>query len=202
MVQALEPEPRGMMSSVREVRIDEEDARAAMLAEVRSAVEAFGALSPREIASRSRYLLELDRLRDPFDRNANSIHVTGSAIVLGPRGVVLHRHKRIGVWMQPGGHLEPGEAPWAAALRETQEETGLPVRHPSQGKQLVHLDVHPAGMHLHLDLRYLVFSDDVEPSPPPGESQYVRWFSLSEALDLADEGLVDALSRLGGHGNS
>ena len=66
IVQATEPEPRDMMSSVREVRIDEEDPPPAMLAEVRSAVEAFDALSPREIASRSRCLLELDRLRNPL----------------------------------------------------------------------------------------------------------------------------------------
>ena len=163
---------------------------------MRSAVVSFVAATPREIESHERILSELDRLAHPFDRDADPVHVTGSAIVVGARGTVLHLHKRIGVWMQPGGHLEPGEAPWEAALRETQEETGLPVRNPDRGVRLVHLDAHFAGAHTHLDLRYLLACDDVEPAPPPGESQHVRWFSFAEALELADDALVDGLRRM------
>ena len=51
-------------------------------------------------------------------------------LIIGPRGVVLHRHKRLGLWLQPGGHLEPGETPWEAAARESIEETGLQVYWP------------------------------------------------------------------------
>ena len=165
-------------------------------AALRREVAAFEPVTAREVASRDRFLAELDRLADPFDRNADPVHVTGSAIVAGPRGVVLHLHKRLGGWMQPGGHVDPGETPAEAALRETREETGLPVRHPGAGPRLIHLDAHPAGAHVHLDLRYLLLSEDVEPSPPPGESQEVRWFTLAEAIALADDALVDGLRRL------
>jgi len=185
---------------VEETRGGDGDRHVAMLALVRSAVGDFDAITPREKASRDRFLLELDRLADPFNRDSGPVHVTGSAIVVGSRGTVLHLHKRLGVWMQPGGHLEPGEAPWEAALRETQEETGLPVHHARSGERLIHLDAHPASSdHFHLDLRYLLWSDDVEPSPPPGESQEVRWFTLAEALERADAGLVDGLRRLTTH---
>jgi 8-oxo-dGTP pyrophosphatase MutT (NUDIX family) len=172
------------------------DGKSAEVGAVRLAVARFDAATPREISSRKLILAGLDRLPDPFSRDAGPVHVTGSAIVLGPRGTVLHLHKRLGIWMQPGGHLEPGEAPYDAALREAREETGLPVRHVEGGPRLVHLDVHPAGEHLHLDVRYLLSCDDVEPSPPPEESQQVRWFSLDEAISLADEGLVDGLTRV------
>jgi 8-oxo-dGTP pyrophosphatase MutT (NUDIX family) len=167
-----------------------------LVAVVRAEVAAFAAVTEREIASRERFLAELGRLTNPFSRTADPVHVTGSAIVSGPRGTVLHWHKRLGGWMQPGGHVDPGEAPWQAAARETVEETGLPVRHSATGPFLIHLDAHPAGAHFHLDLRYLLLCDDVEPSPPPGESQQVRWFTLAEAIELADAALVDGLIRL------
>jgi 8-oxo-dGTP pyrophosphatase MutT (NUDIX family) len=170
--------------------------RNAITAEVRDAVTAFDAVTARETASRAWFLAELDRLADPFSRDADPVHVTGSAIVAGRRGTVLHWHKRIGGWLQPGGHVDAGETPWAAALRETREETGLPVCHPGDGPRLLHLDVHPAGPHFHLDLRYLLLSGDDDPAPPPGESQQVRWFALAEAMLVADDALIEGLRRL------
>lgn len=161
------------------------------------AVEDFDGVSAREVRSRERILTELARLANPFDRLADAVHVTGSAIVVGPPGTVLHRHKRIGIWMQPGGHLDPGEQPWEAALRETREETGLPVSHPDGGTpRMVHIDAHPAGEHFHLDLRYLLLSEDAKPAPGVGESKDVRWFSWQDAIAIADEALVDALRRV------
>lgn len=96
--------------------------------------------------------------------------------------------------MQPGGHVDPGESPWDAARRESQEETGLAVRHPAEGPRLLHLDVHEAAKgHTHLDLRYLLLAPDEDPAPPPGESPEVRWYTWDEARALADEALTGAL---------
>lgn len=136
-------------------------------------------------------LRSLDR---PFDRNASLTHVTASAVVVGPRGVLLHRHRRLHRWLQPGGHLEAGESPEEGALRECGEETGLVLTHPAGTPVLVHVDVHRAADdHVHLDIRYLLFGPDVDPAPPPGESQEVAWFPWEVALDLSDEALVGAL---------
>lgn len=164
---------------------------------VRREVAGFSARTAREEASKAQFLAELDRLASPLSRHAAPVHVTGSALIVGVRGTVLHRHKRLGTWIQPGGHLEEGETPAGAALREAEEETGLPVSHVEGGPRLVHLDVHPAGAHVHLDLRYLLESDDVDPHPGPDESQEVGWFTLDEARALADAALVDALWRIG-----
>jgi 8-oxo-dGTP pyrophosphatase MutT (NUDIX family) len=151
--------------------------------------------SPRETEARTRMLSELDRLTDPSNEHADPTHFTASGIVVGPRGTVFHLHKRLGRWMQPGGHIDPGESPPVAARREAEEELGLAVAHPDDGPHLVHLDVHDAALgHTHLDLRYLLIAQsDADPAPPPGESPEARWCSWEEAGDLADEALVSAL---------
>jgi 8-oxo-dGTP pyrophosphatase MutT (NUDIX family) len=178
---------------------------------LRLLVEAHSPGDPREVASRERFLAELDRLERPFDEEADPVHVTASAVVVGRRGTVLHLHRRLGRWLQPGGHVDPGEAPEAAALRETWEETGLAVSHPADGPRLIHLDVHEAARgHVHLDLRYLLVGPDADPAPLPGESPDVRWCSWVDAETMADAALAGALraardawdgTRLGGTGD-
>lgn len=154
----------------------------------------------RERASIATFLATFDGLAHPFDESAGPVHVTGSAIVTGPRGVVLHLHKRLGIWLQPGGHVDAGETPWEAARREATEETGLAVRRavaPGGVPALVHVDVHPGPRgHTHLDLRYHLVADDLDPSPPAGESPDARWFGWDEAIALADPGLRGALISL------
>jgi 8-oxo-dGTP pyrophosphatase MutT (NUDIX family) len=155
-------------------------------------VAALVPVDEREAESQRRILVELDRLERPFDEHADPVHVTASAVVVGPRGVVLHRHKRLGLWLQPGGHIDPGETPEAAALREVHEETGFACAEPV----FVHVDVHAGGRgHTHLDLRWLVRADG-DPGPAEDESQDVRWFTWDEAVAIADPGLRALLVHL------
>ncbi len=149
---------------------------------------------PREDRARTSILDHLRTLAHPFDREAAPTHVTASAVVVGVRGVLLHRHRRLHRWLQPGGHLDPGERPEDGARRECEEETGLTVHFPAGGPILLHVDVHgSADDHLHLDARYLLVGPDADPSPPPAESQDVAWFTWDQADAVADEALVGAL---------
>lgn len=159
----------------------------------------------RERISIAEFLDVVPELVAPFDEHADPSHITASAVVVGESGttVALHLHKRLGLWLQPGGHVESGETVFEAALREACEETGLPVRHASVDGEFVHVDVHPGPRgHRHFDLRALLVSPEVEPAPAEGESPTVRWFGWDEALELTDEGLAGALrsirSRIGG----
>jgi len=151
-------------------------------------------IDEREALAQAIIVAELDRLPRPFDQDADPTHVTASAVIVGDRGVILHRHRRLRRWLQPGGHVEPGEAPEVAVVRECIEETGLAVSHPEGGPSLIHVDVHPAARgHVHLDLRYLMNAPGDDPSPGAGESQEVAWFSWEAATDMADEALAGAL---------
>jgi 8-oxo-dGTP pyrophosphatase MutT (NUDIX family) len=176
-------------------------ASGAAVAALRAEVAARRAVDDREEAAIGLFIAALDRLANPLDQAADPVHVTGSAIVTGPTGVLLHLHKRLGLWLQPGGHLEPGEAPWEAAIRETAEETGLVLAHrpgPGDRPVPVHIDVHDGGRgHTHLDVRYLLESPAATtPTPAAGESKNVRWFGWDEAIGMADPGLRGALVAL------
>ncbi|HVR71667.1 MAG TPA: NUDIX hydrolase [Vicinamibacteria bacterium] len=144
---------------------------------------------------------------DPFDRRHRDAHLTGSAFVVSQDGsrVLLLHHRKLGRWLQPGGHADPGESSGeAVALREAREETGIAglLLHPRAPRPL-DVDVHdiPArddeAAHQHLDLRYLVVAPaDAAPVPSPREARVTRWFSWGElsSLDL-DPGLVRGLEK-------
>ena len=166
--------------------------------ELAAAVAARTPVDERERESIDRFATELARLERPYDEEADPVHVTGSAIITGPRGVVLHLHKRMNRWLQPGGHIDEGEDPADAALREAAEETGLDLVHHEDPPAIVHVDAHdgPKG-HVHLDVRYLlVATTDADPTPPPEESQDCRWFPWDEAIAVADPGLSGVLKAL------
>ena len=145
-------------------------------------------VSVREVAA------QLAALTDPFAESSSPTQVTGSAIVLSEAGVLFHLHRRLGRWLQPGGHVDGEEMPWETAVREVLEETGIASVHPTMGPTLIRVDVHPAAKgHTHLDLRYLLIAPPTPPCPPPGESQEVRWVGWEEALRTDDDGLHTAL---------
>lgn len=90
---------------------------------------------------------------------------TATTFVVWRGGVLLHRHKKLGRWFPPGGHVEPNEVPDEAAVREVLEESGvrvaligeraLPVLEPRQlvRPRGVQLETIAPG-HEHIDLIY------------------------------------------------
>jgi 8-oxo-dGTP pyrophosphatase MutT (NUDIX family) len=165
-----------------------------LIAEIRSLVP----VDEREATSREATLERLAWPGDPFDEEANPHHVTASAFVVSSRGVILHRHRRLGIWVQPGGHVDAGEEPADAALRECVEETGLDAHHLDG--RVFHVDVHPGPRgHTHYDVRYILVAEPTDPQPPPGESPDVFWFDVESARKRADSSLVGALSKLEAH---
>jgi 8-oxo-dGTP pyrophosphatase MutT (NUDIX family) len=164
--------------------------------ELRQAILRIDPVDEREANS---IALTLDRLTwegDLYDEFADPHHVTASSFVVSSRGVILHLHRKLNIWVQPGGHVDAGETPEVAALRETLEETGLNVVHTAP-PTLFHVDVHPGPRgHTHYDLRYILLAQPNDPTPPPGESQEVYWFNFSDAVERCEPGLAAALRKL------
>ena len=162
-----------------------DDARVPALKHV---LEAFETSTEKAERSRLGMLELLSTSAQPFERNYDIHHFTASAIVTSDRGILLHKHKRSGDWLQPGGHIDDREWPADAAMRETAEETGIMARHPAAGPLLMNVDVHhTVNGHVHYDLAYLMESDPDEPVAPEGESPDVGWFSVEDALKRTDD---------------
>jgi 8-oxo-dGTP pyrophosphatase MutT (NUDIX family) len=163
---------------------------------LRRKIEAISPVDEREASSIRATLDRLTWPDDPFDEELNDHHLTASAFVVSSRGVILHLHKRLGIWVQPGGHVDHGETPEEAAVRETTEETGLRVRHLDP-VELFHVDVHPGPRgHTHFDLRYVLVAEPLDPAPPQEESPEVYWFSFDAAQRRCEPALAPALAKL------
>ncbi|MCU1362807.1 MAG: pyrophosphohydrolase including oxidative damage repair enzyme [Acidimicrobiaceae bacterium] len=165
--------------------------------DLRLGIERITPVDEREATSISGTLDRLTWPGDPYSEQENDHHVTASAFVVSSRGVILHLHRRLEIWVQPGGHVDPGESPLAACVRETLEETGLVVRH-LEPPLLFHVDVHPGPKgHTHYDLRYVLLADPLDPTPPDHESPEVYWFDFADAPRRAEPALSPALIKLG-----
>ena len=113
--------------------------------------------------------------------------------------MVLHRHRLLGTWVAPGGHIDAGEHPWQAAVREDRRGDRPAASRPGQrfvGPRSRRRPYPGPRGHTHLDLRYLVDGDDADPAPPPDESQEVFWFSWAEALQIAEPSMTGILTHL------
>jgi 8-oxo-dGTP pyrophosphatase MutT (NUDIX family) len=122
-------------------------------------------------------------------------HFTATCfVVYVPSDVVLlHRHKRLEKWLPMGGHIEPGEEPSQAALREAAEESGLKDLE-LLSPELLSVDIHPipAGKgepdHLHFDLRFAASTQTPQKiRMDEAESTALEWVEIDAAGDLLDD---------------
>jgi len=116
-------------------------------------------------------------------------HLTGSAWVLNAdrTRALLTLHRKLGRWLNPGGHADGDADLPAVGLREAREESGLAsVRLIS--RELFDFDRHwiperPAVPgHFHYDFRFLCEADEREPLQITEESVDLAWVSLPEVL--------------------
>ncbi len=121
---------------------------------------------------------------------------TVATFVVRESSVLLLRHRKLGLWLPPGGHVEPNELPDDAAVREVWEEAavrcelvgerGVPVDYPRQLIRPAGIQLENIGTeHEHIDLIYYARPLDgaVEPRGN-GEGDDVGWYPLDGLAKL------------------
>jgi len=137
-----------------------------------------------------------------FARERRAGHFTASAWLVSGDGrrVLLTHHRKLGRWLQLGGHADGDQDLARAALREASEESGLDglVLEPEPNPVIFDLDRHripehggvPA--HWHYDVRYVVRARGEEAFTVSGESHALAWRPVA---DLADAPGLDGSVR-------
>lgn len=137
---------------------------------------------------------------NPFERSCLKGHFTASCLLVNPKTkqFVLTHHRKLGLWLQLGGHADGMENLAEVALKEAEEESGLKKLSfsrslMSEGNPLpVDFDIHviPASKkdpeHLHLDVRFIVEAEDCA-LKISDESLDLKWFTAEEAGEVSDE---------------
>lgn len=130
--------------------------------------------------------------------------------------ILLHRHKKMGVYMQFGGHIELDETPWQTISHELQEESGysldqLSILQPKERitkltrstshPQPVNYNTHSVdneGNHFHTDIVYaFVTSEDPRSNPDNGESNDIRLFTRNELQRLSSQEIFENVREIG-----
>jgi 8-oxo-dGTP pyrophosphatase MutT (NUDIX family) len=183
----------------------------ALYLDARSLLSGWAATSEEADIARKQTLELLDDGPIALTRAHRVGHVTASTMIIGAdRRLLLCLHGRLNLWMQLGGHCEPGDQTLAAAaLREATEESGL------DGLRLdpvpIDLDIHPvpcgagdggpATPSVHFDVRFVAFAPVGATAQISDESAALAWFEPDAlptplASGVAQQ-IAPALSRLG-----
>jgi len=133
---------------------------------------------------------------DCFERSCVPGHITASAWIFSSEGdhFLLTHHRKLGRWLQLGGHADGDPYVECVALREAREESGMTHFDfiEQDGAPLpIDLDIHSiparhdAPAHLHYDVRFALIAGPGQALVASSESHALRWFSVAHIDELA-----------------
>ncbi|HUH30395.1 MAG TPA: NUDIX hydrolase [Rhodanobacter sp.] len=188
------------------------------------ALRGYGARWPAEVATVEQFIRFLCSGEDVFERWHADGHCTGSAWLVSADGqrVLLMHHRKLNRWLQPGGHADGDTDLARVALREAEEETGVPglrveggifdidrhriaryapVAHPGESAASPASAPGEPGPvraaeaeHWHYDVRYVVRAGADEHFTRNVESRALAWRPVQDVAD--DDTLDDSLRRM------
>ena len=148
---------------------------------------------PVEVAVVERFREFVSAEERCFEADCWAGHVTGSAWLVNAARthVLLTHHKKLGRWLQLGGHSDGEPDALRVALREAGEESGLAVE--ALSPRVFDLDVHaiPARRddpaHHHFDVRFALCADAGRDFVVSGESFDLAWVEVAQLGAYTEE---------------
>ncbi len=139
---------------------------------------------------------------DCFERGLAVGHVTASAWVIDESGMyaLLTHHRKLGRWLQLGGHAEGDADVRRVALREAREESGLSAIRFAAAS-IYDVDVHPIPArgaepeHKHYDVRFAFIADRNAPLIVSDESHELAWLPIAQLVNGGFDPSVQRLAR-------
>jgi 8-oxo-dGTP pyrophosphatase MutT (NUDIX family) len=121
--------------------------------------------------------------------------MTVSGFVVHEGRVALHWHRKIGKWLPAGGHIEAGEDPVEAVVREVREEFGLEAEIMTVAQRVAYdggpgqkeppvtiLEYEPEPDHFHVDLVYFLHAHNGFPGISHDPENPVHWLDSADLL--------------------
>lgn len=133
-------------------------------------------------------------------------HFTATTIIINKDKALLHLHKKLGIWIPVGGHIDRDELPQETAIREAKEESGLVITLYNPDKQIpmgtvkqlfrpMHILLEDINQfHQHIDFIYYAYSEIDILQPEASETTELKWFTATEINKL--EGAPDNVRAL------
>jgi 8-oxo-dGTP pyrophosphatase MutT (NUDIX family) len=190
-----------MTSTDRPLAVPDDQSRVHLL-ELVGAIDPWGDLEHTHLKAATQWIASgapVYRVRKP---DVPAMHLVSYFVVLDDsRGqLLLVAHRKAGLWLPAGGHVEPGEVPWDAVARECREELGIEaVASPITGEHPLFLTVtRTRGQRAHTDvsLWYLLNADaDTITSYDQSEFDTIRWLTDEQVLEESEELLDPHLHR-------
>lgn len=164
--------------------------------ELLTGLAAYGQRYPKEQTEVQKFRELLEQEPRCFERDCWRGHITGAAWLVNGAGThaLLTHHRKLGMWLQLGGHSDGDPDTTAVALREAREESGLEVRLLS--KAVFDIDVHPIPErkndpeHFHYDVRYVMQVVGSEDFVISAESMDLAWVPLANITDYTRESTI------------
>lgn len=151
---------------------------------------------PSECEAVTAFRQLLDDPANPYQRERLAGHFTGSAWLVSADGrrTLLTHHRKLGRWLQPGGHADGDSDMARVALKEAEEESGL-AGLQVEADAIFDLDRHwipergDVPGHWHYDVRYVVRAGACEDYAVGEESLDLAWREITPIADDPDESL-------------